>query len=417
MNKMIKSKTQPRKWLTAVGAVAAAMILSSTLTASAVDPTEVKIGVVMPVSGPWARMGSLYVDGAKLAVDHINAQGGIKSLRGARMKLIIFDAGDGPEPAKNAAQRMVAQEPDLVAAAGSWLSTLTLAVSEVTERAKLPLITGSEADQITGRGFKYIFRSVPNGLGKINQLGPGIMELAEAATGRKPTTVVMISDNTAAAANWSEIFRKEMLPKAGVKILVDEVYTPPLSDATPLIQKLRRVKADVFLLLTTNVADSKLMLEKLTEFGIKIPVFFPANPMASSEVPSIVAPKILEGSMMGVNNWGTDPAIVSEFRKRTGEAFMAQDGANGYGDMWVLKEAIERAKAPDREKVAQAMREIDIPINEGIGRYYSGGKLKFDEKGDRVNAGVMIVQWQGGKIFAVWPPAKAKGIKAIWQTK
>jgi branched-chain amino acid transport system substrate-binding protein len=265
--------------------------------------------------------------------------------------------------------------------------------------------------------LKYIFQTVPKGSSYIGQLSPGIMELAEAATGRKPTTAVMIGDNTAATGNWAEVFRKETLPKAGVKIVVDEIYTPPLSDATPLIQKLRRIKPDVFILLTTTSVDSKLMLDKLNELGIKIPVFVPANVMASSEVPSIIAPKILEGVMVAVNNWGTDPAIVAEYKKRTGEPFMAQESSNAYGDMWVLKEAIERAKAPDREKVAQAMREIDIPINEGIGKYYFGGKLKFNEKGERVGAGVMIVQWQGGKIVPVWPASRAQGVKAIWPTQ
>ena len=54
--------------------------------------------------------------GAQLAVDHINEQGGIKALGGAKLKLLMFDAGDSVEKAKNAAQRMVSQEPDLVGA-------------------------------------------------------------------------------------------------------------------------------------------------------------------------------------------------------------------------------------------------------------------------------------------------------------
>ena len=115
---------------------------------------SVKIAMIAPMSGPWARQGQLLRMGADLAVEDINARGGIKSLGGAKLQLLPFDAGDSAEKAKNAAQRMLAQEPDLVAASGAWLSSFTLAVSEVTERAELPLLTLSYADQITARGFR-----------------------------------------------------------------------------------------------------------------------------------------------------------------------------------------------------------------------------------------------------------------------
>ena len=94
-----------------------------------------------------------------MAVDHINAQGGIKALGGAKLKLVVLDSGDTTEKAKNAAQRMVAQETDLVAASGAYLSSFTLAVTEVTERASLPVLTLSYSDLITDRGFKYVFQT------------------------------------------------------------------------------------------------------------------------------------------------------------------------------------------------------------------------------------------------------------------
>ena len=126
---------------------------------AAAQTKEVKIGLIAPMSGPWARQGDLMLKGANLAIDDINKQGGIKSLGGAKLKLLVFDAGDSVEKAKNAAQRMIAQEPDLVGATGSWLSSFTLGVTEVTERAELPVLTLSYSDQITARGFKYVFQT------------------------------------------------------------------------------------------------------------------------------------------------------------------------------------------------------------------------------------------------------------------
>src|SRR5438874_13388308 len=101
--------------------------------------TEMKVGLIAPLTGPWARQGDLMLKGANLAIEQINAQGGVKALNGAKLKLLTFDAGDTVEKAKNAAQRMVAQELDLVGVTGAWLSSFTLGVTEVAERAELPV--------------------------------------------------------------------------------------------------------------------------------------------------------------------------------------------------------------------------------------------------------------------------------------
>ncbi len=104
-------------------------------------PSEVKIAMLVPLSGPWARQGILEQMGARMAIDDINNAGGIKSMGGAKLKLVEYDTQDSAEKAKDAAQRMLAQEPDLVGGFGCWLSTFTLAATEVTERAELPWLT------------------------------------------------------------------------------------------------------------------------------------------------------------------------------------------------------------------------------------------------------------------------------------
>jgi len=164
---------------------------------------EVKVGLIAPMSGPWARQGELMLKGAQLAIEDINQAGGIDALAGAKMKLLVFDAGDTVEKAKNAAQRMVAQEPDLVGATGAWLSSFTLGVTEVTERADLPVLTLSYSDQITARGFKYVFQTSLTGGLQANNAMPAVVKLAETATGKKPQTVGIIQDNTAASVALS----------------------------------------------------------------------------------------------------------------------------------------------------------------------------------------------------------------------
>ena len=105
--------------------------------AQAQNPSEVKVGLLVPLSGIYARPGAVMRMGAEMAIERINAQGGVKALGGAKLKLVLLDSGDTTEKAKNAAQRMVAQETDLVAATGS-LPQLVHAGCHRGDRARQP---------------------------------------------------------------------------------------------------------------------------------------------------------------------------------------------------------------------------------------------------------------------------------------
>src|SRR5258708_39247634 len=173
---------------------AAAMGLSTVVRAQ--HPAEVKVGLIVPLSGIYTRPGQVRRMGAEMGIEHINAQGGIKSLGGAKLKLVVIDCGDTTEKAKNAAQRMVAQETDLVAATGSSLSSFTLAVTEVTERAELPMLTLSYSDLLTERGFKFIFQTAAPA-SRQSELGlPELMKLAQTPSGKRPKTPPLLMTNT-----------------------------------------------------------------------------------------------------------------------------------------------------------------------------------------------------------------------------
>ena len=377
---------------------------------------EVKIALIVPLSGPWARQGELERMGAQLAVEHINNSGGIKALGGAKMKLIVSDAGDNAEKAKNAAQRLLAQEPELVGGLGAWLSSFTLAVTEVTERAELPWLTLSYSDQITGRGFRYVFQTSPTGAEQAEKALPTILELAQSATGHKLTTAAIIMDNTASSVSFAKPMRSGGLEKAGIMLLVDETFTPPLSDATPIVQKVRAAKPDFLLLLLTAVSDDKLVLEKLSEMGLsrgRLPIVGNGAHLAASELRITAGKETMEGVLVTLANWGGkgQEKLVEEYKKRYGEPWMTQDSLSPYGHVWILKEALEKAGVADRKKVAEAIRAMDT--TEGPARFYPGGRLKFDDKGRRVGAPLVIVQWRNGEPVPVYPPALAVA-QPIW---
>ena len=378
--------------------------------------SEVKVAVIAPTSGPWARQGDLMVKGANLAIEDINAAGGIKSMGGAKMKLLVFDAGDSVEKAKNAAQRMIAQEPDLVGATGSWLSSFTLSVTEVTERADLPVLTLSYSDAITSRGFKYVFQTSLGGGAQATQAMPAILKLAEDSTGKKPTTVGIIQDNTAASVAFTKPMRDGGLTKLGLKTVVDETFTPPLSDCTPLIQKVRSSRPEILLLLPTAISDDKLCVEKMSEMGLgkgRIPTISNGAHIGAPDMLKNSSKELLEGVMTIVGNWPAkgQEKLAAQFIAKTGEPWITQDSLSTYGDMWIFKEALEKAGSADKKKVAEAIRAMDT--REGSAKFFPGGRMKFDEAGRRVDADLIIVQWQNGVPVTVYPESSAVA-KPIW---
>jgi branched-chain amino acid transport system substrate-binding protein len=394
---------------------AGALVVSGSAAAQE-QPKTVKIAVIVPLSGAWARQGQLVKLGAETAVAEINAAGGIKALGGAKLQLVALDAGDSAEKAKNAAQRLVAQEPDAVGGMGSWLSSFTLAVTEVTERAELPWFTLSYADSITDRGFKHVFQTSPTGGTQSQQAMPTIVEIGRSATGRVPKTAGIVGDNTASPISFLKPMREGGLARLGMKVVVDETFTPPLSDATPLVQKIRSARPEFLVFVTTTISDIKVSLEKLNEFRLArgaIPIVANGAHMGAPEVLKNVPAELIEGVMFIVANWQLKghETINAMFTKATGEPWITQDGLAGYGHAWILKEALERAGVADKRKVAEEVRKLDL--KEGPAAVAFPGGVKFDAKGRRVGAQVVIAQWQGGRPLSIFPLDRALA-KAIW---
>ncbi len=403
-------------------AIAAAGVIGIAAMApadAAAQSKEVKVALIVPLSGPWARQGVLEREGAEMAIDDINALGGIKALDGAKMKLIVADTGDSAEKAKSAAQRLVAQEPDLVGGIGAWLSSFTLAVTEVTERAELPWLTLSYSDQITDRGFHYVFQTSATADRQAELALPTVMKLAESANEKKPTTTAIVQDNTAAPVSFTKPMRAGGLAKVGLKLVADEIFTPPLSDATPLIAKVRLARPDFLFLVPTAVSDDALLLQKMTEMGIpatRLPVVGNGAHLATPELLKATGPEILEDVIVTLANWSTKAQqdLIDRYKKRTGEPWLGQDSLCAYGHVWILKDALEKTGVADRRKVGQAIHAMDT--TESSAKYFAGGRIKFDERGRRVDAPLVIVQWQKGEPVTVYPPESATA-KPIWGTR
>src|SRR3712207_395192 len=204
--------------------------------------------------------------------------------------------------------------------------------------------------------------------------------------------------------------REGGLEKLGMKVLSDQTYTPPMSDATPLMQRVRSARPEALIFVSSTISDLKMGLEKLNEFRLAqgaMPIIGNGAHNGAPEVIKNINPDLLEGYMFIVANWGLKghEQIIEQFKQRTGEPWITQDSITGYGDMWIIKEALERAGVADRVKVGEEMHRMEL--KEGPAANAFPGGVKFDEAGRRIGAELVIVQWQKGVPVSVFPTDRA----------
>jgi len=407
--------TQTVRRRAVLGMMSAAALARPHLARAADD---IEIAMLVPLTGPWAQQGILEKAGAEMSIEDVNQAGGIKALGGRKLKLISLDTGTTAESAKDAAQRMISEHPNLVGGFGCWLSTFTLAATEVTERAALPWLTLSYSDAITNRGFKYVFQTAPTANTQAEQIVPYLMKLAQAATGKTPTKVAIIGDNTAASVSFLKPINDHVLKDQHLTAVVNQIYTPPLSDATSLVQPVRGGKPDFAMLLSTNDGDDKILIDTFTQFGMpatKLPLIGNGGHWVVPDLLKNAGKDILQDVLIGLANWPGKAVddVSARYVKRSGNPWFGHNEIFAYTHVQIFAWALNKVAAADKAKVADAIRTVDI--TDGPAKFFPGSHLKFDDKGRRVDAQLVIVQWQDGKPVTVFPQDMAVA-KPVWPT-
>ena len=367
---------------------------------------DVKIALVVPLSGRWARQGQLKKMGADMAIDEINSQGGIKALGGAKIVLREADAGDSVEKAVSAAQRVLTREK-ISAGIGAWLSSFTLGVTEVAERLRVPWLSLSYADNITERGFRYTFQTSPVSSSQAEQALDLVVELGK-KNNQPIKKAALVGDNTAATVFFFKPLREKLLQAKGIELVVDEVWTPPLADATSVVQKLRAAQPDLVFYGATNFPDSIQVLQKVKEFGVKTHIQGVGAWLVTPEYVKTVGKELLDNvqTVVAAHPMKGQEELAKKFVQRTGEPFMTQDPLCTYAHVWLIKEAIEQAKSADPKQIRDALAKIDLSTGPAAASLYPG-RIRFDERGRRIGAVPIIVQWQNGEPFTVVPTSVA----------
>jgi branched-chain amino acid transport system substrate-binding protein len=388
-----------------VGGVAALIAAPVVIRSSSAQPATINIGVLVPLSGANAQFGVNSRNGIELVADEINASGGIEALGGAKLNLVVGDATSNPETASSAAQRLIASN-EVIAVFGAFASSLTLAISEVTNRANVPLMTMAFADQITGRGFKNVFKITATASVIGQAQFDYTLAMAEAA-GRKIQKIAIAYENTAYGTAQSEGLRKAA-GAANVQVVMDSAYPLGITDTSPLVDQLRASGAQA-IFPVSYLNDSLFLIRTMRQQRITIPVIGGAAGYVIPDFEKALGDFAKDVFSISPTNYDLAPALTDRYRKRFGN-FMVHEAIENAVCLDVLVQAIERSKSARPEAVIEAMR--DIRFERGWAKAMPSGAVQFDQHGLNTLSVPIMVQWRNKELVTVWPKDVAKASPA-----
>jgi branched-chain amino acid transport system substrate-binding protein len=340
---------------------------------------DVKVGVISPVTGPVALDGESFRQGATLAANQINAAGGVL---GGKLQLVVEDGKCKPNVSASAAEKLLVRDsvPVLV---GAHCSPATAAVIPLSEREKVPFVTGiSSAPSLTQTRHQWFFRLPPTEEMTAKAAVPFYLE----KIGFKSVSFLALNDEwgrQAAEAN------AKLLTEKGVKVLATEYFLPGESEFGATLTTIKSGNPDA-LFVASNTREAILIAKKVQELGMKQRLIgvgaWPTNTfisragdagmgwtVISQYVPTIDTPK--------------NKSFVAEFKKAY-NVLPDKYAVSGYDAIMVVADAIKRAGKAEPDKIRDALEKSNIEVVQGT--------VSFDDKHQASTNAVISENRNGG---------------------
>lgn len=392
----------------ALSGVAVAAAMMPAVPAQAQE--EIPVGILLPLSGSVAPIGINNRRGHELAIEEINAEGGIKALGGAKLTMIDADTQGNPNVGMSEVEKLARR--DVVAIMGAYQSGVTFPTTQVAERLGVPYIDPvAIADKITeDRGFNYIFKIAPKASWYARDQVRFLADVSESA-GDPAETVVLLHEDTLFGTSTAE-GQVAAAKEHGIEVLADISYPKDTPEMTSTIARIKDLDPDA-LLLVSYINDAVLITSTMKELDVNIPII---GTSAGHIDPAYISNLGADAEhTFTVGEWNTDidKPGVQEIAKRFRDKFdVAMNGhaAETYMATMVLRDALERAGTTDRDAVRDALAETEICGERNILPYDC---IRFDESGQSPEAQLAILQIRDGEHTTVWPEAAAAS-EPVW---
>jgi len=364
--------------------------------------TTIRIGGLWPLTGDLAKLGEENKQGMQLAIDEINAAGGIKSMGGAKIEVVWGDTQGKPDTGISEVERLVQQEK-VVAIIGAYQSGVTTPATQAAERLKTPFIVSmAVSDKITERGFKYTFRTCPKASWYAKDQVTFLKDLKDLA-GLTIKKVALLHEDTDFGESTAA-GQKKYLAEAGMEVTIEVKYPASAADLTTEVSKIKASNPDA--VLTVTYLNDAILIAQARE-ALKmgnIPFVDAAGGTVDPEFIKRLGP-IAEGWLTEIE-YTKYAAGAKDLNDRFAKRFgvdITGNGAYAYQTAWILADALDRAGKADRDAVRDAIAKTSYTKGPNMVMVLPTDKIYFDEQGQNPNAPLFIVQVQKGELIPVWP--------------
>jgi branched-chain amino acid transport system substrate-binding protein len=356
----------------------------------------IKIGILQPVTGALAQDGEYGRLGAEIALNELNAAGGIKSMGGAKLEMVFGDARSNPEGGTAEVERM--QGEGVAAIVGGFASPIVLASSQAASRYDIPYICDvGVSDQIVSRGLKNTFRFGP-GFGAVTSTAlENLVKLNDAA-GKPAKTVVIIHEDGLFGSGMAKLLQTQ-LPPRGFEILETIAHPTPSRDMSNVALRIRALNPDL-VIPSSYYAEFVLLARTMQQQRIRPKGVYAILNGAASNFRFVREFADAANLVMDCNHWA-DPrkpktALVKAEAEKGGRFWLYNTPLN-YSCVRLLADAIERAGSADRGKITEALAASTFADH--IMPY---GPTKF-VNGQNTGAAPVNTQVQNGDIKVIFP--------------
>ncbi len=360
----------------------------------------IKVGIIQPVTGALAQDGEFGRLGAEIALNEINAAGGIKSMGGAKLEMVFGDARSNPEAGTQEVEKLQAE--GVCAIVGGFASPICLATTQAAARYNLPYIVDvGVSDQIVSRGLTNTFRFAP-GFGMVTGVALDNLVKLNDAAGKPAKTVVLVHEDGLFGSGLAKLMQTE-LPKRGFEILETIAHPTPARDMSNVALRIRSLNPDL-VIPSSYYGEFVLLARTMQQQRIRPKGIYAVLNGAASNYRFVKEFPEAAANVMDCNHW-YDPrnTKAQELKKQVeaqGKVFAYNVPLN-YSCVKLLADAIERAGSADRAKVTEAL--ASSTFKDHIMPY---GATKF-VNGQNTGAAPVNTQVQNGDIKVIFPDAFA----------
>jgi len=313
----------------------------------------VKIGFLQPVSGALAYSGQQGRLGASIAVDEINAAGGIKEV--GKIEPMLGDAQSTPDGGNAEVEKM--NSAGVSAIVGGYASGICLATSQTAARYDLPyLVDVGVTDAIVTRGLKNTFRFGP-GFGVIAKTALANLVAINEKAGKPAKTVTIVHEDSAFGSGLAKLLN-EQLPSQGFEVLDTIPHPTPTRDFNNVVLKIKAANPDI--VIPANYYNEYVLLARTMQqqqVRPKAAIYSVLGGAASSYKFIKEFPEAAQ-FIMDCNHWFDPRNAKAQALKKKVEGqgqFFTYEVYLNYSSTLLLVDAIERAKSSDRAKIIEAL--------------------------------------------------------------